>query len=340
MNDPFLSICIPSYNRPFELGRLLASIDTPEKSLIQIVICEDKSPKRHEIREKVKLYIGMKDYDVLYIENEVNYGYDRNLRELIKHSDGEYIVFMGDDDEFVPNGIDRLISFLQINKTKDIGYLMKTHLMIHPDNNIELFKYFQNDIFFEPGPDTYVKLYRRSVFISGFTFKREYALPYLTDRFDGTLLFQLYLLSELTLKYRAAYFSEPIVQQYKGGIPYFGSSKSEKEKYDIGQISIRNSVNFMKGFFEITRFIDQKYNLNSTERIRMEISKYSYPVLAVQRNKGLINFIKYLRELKVIKINCSIYYYINVIGLIILGENMCNKIIIKVKKLIGRTPIL
>ena len=49
MTVPFLSICIPSYNRPQQLGELLASVDCNPTD-IEIVICEDLAPKRLEVR--------------------------------------------------------------------------------------------------------------------------------------------------------------------------------------------------------------------------------------------------------------------------------------------------
>ena len=55
MLEPILSICIPCYNRPEKLCILLNSIDC-FKDEIEIVICEDNSPKRKEIRNIVKTF--------------------------------------------------------------------------------------------------------------------------------------------------------------------------------------------------------------------------------------------------------------------------------------------
>lgn len=97
-----VSICIPSYNRPVELRRLLESIDAKKhKDDIEIVICEDKSPNRPKIGEQVREFMSKSDYNVVYHENEENLGYDRNLKNLIRRASGEYIIFMGDDDLFI-----------------------------------------------------------------------------------------------------------------------------------------------------------------------------------------------------------------------------------------------
>lgn len=334
----FLSICIPSFNRPNELKKLLESVDYPDPEEIEIVICEDKSEKRLEIRSVVNEYKNLNLIDINYIENKVNLGYDTNLRELIKNAKGEYIIFMGDDDEFVPGGLVQYINFLKENN--DLGYILKTSRTIHDDNSIEEFRYFSHTKFFDAGYDAYITLFRKSVFISGFTFKREYSLPHLIDKFDGTLLFQLYLLAEITLKYKSAYCEILLTQQYDGGVPLFGSSEAEKDIYTPGTVTIQNSINFISSYFKLTKYMDEKYGLKSTEYVKKDMSKYSYPILSIQRDKGLVKFIKYYKEINNLGINNSIYYHIYFVGLLVFGEEFCDKIIRTIKKKLGRTPQL
>jgi O-antigen biosynthesis alpha-1,2-rahmnosyltransferase len=337
--EPFISICIPSYNRPDEIYRLLKSIDASSRNEIEIIVCEDMSPRRPEISAKVMEYSNHSDYNVKYYENEKNLGYDKNLRELIQKASGEYIILMGDDDWFVPEALDKFIGFLKGHR--ELGYILKTHLLIHENGTQELFKYYPESIFFEKGEYAYLSLFRKSVFISGFTFKREYSLDYLVDYFDGTLLFQLYILAEITLKYSSAFCDISLTAQDKSGTPFFGSSESESSLYTPNTITVDNSINFMKGFFKITEYIDQQYGLNSTQYIRKEFSKYSYPVLSIQRKKGLMAFWSYATILnQEIRINNSPYYYIYLIGLIVLGEHICDKVIRLIKRKVGRTPDL
>ena len=339
-DNKFISICIPSYNRPQTLKNLLYSIDTNCHAYVEVVICEDCSPKREQIREVVENFKKQSSFEIKYIENDYNYGFDKNLRALINNANGEYIIFMGDDDVFVKDNLIQFIVFLQDNK--HLGYVLKTWQMLYPNGNVEYFNYFKNDCFFEPGINSLIALYRISVFISGFTFKKEYATPFLdSDEFDGTLLFQMYLLSEITLKYPSAFFSVPLTQQsyQKADVPHFGSSKSEKTLYTPGEITILNSINFMKGHFKILKFIDEKYSINVTEGIRRDYSKYSYRILAIQRKRGRIDFFKYHKQLsKEIKINNTAFYYIYLFFLLILGDKLCDKMIVLLKKIIGRTP--
>ena len=120
-----ISICIPSYNRPSGLKRLLRSIDSIHADKIQIIICEDMAPKRKVVRDVVKEFEKFSNYNLKYIENPKNYGHGRNLRECIYQSDGEYIMYMGDDDMFIPGAFDGFYEFVKDHP--DIGYFLRSY---------------------------------------------------------------------------------------------------------------------------------------------------------------------------------------------------------------------
>lgn len=334
-----LSICIPSYNRPATLLRLLNSIDCTRFDEIEIVICEDKSPKRKEVREVVDVFISKTQYKVNYIENLENYGFDKNLRELIRLAKGDFIMYMGDDDYFVKGSLDGFISFLEQNPDK--GYVLKTWINLHENGWEEPFNYYDGRKYFEPSVNTFVSLFRISTFVSGFTFKREYSIPYLVDKFDSTLLFQLYLLGELTLKYDSVFYEVPLTIQtkQKADVPHFGSSETEKGLYTPGVITIENSINFLKGYFKITEYLDNTYNLNSTELVKKDMTKYSYSYLYLQRDKKIKDFTRFYKLLKnEVGLDTSFHIDFYYIALLIFGRNICNDIIFIGKKLLKKTP--
>jgi hypothetical protein len=252
---------------------------------------------------------------------------------------GAWLVFMGDDDIFSPGALDKLADFLKSHN--ELGYVLRSYNVIHYNGNVEKFRYFESNKFFTPGFDSYVSLFRKSVFISGFTIKKDYVSDFLTDEFDGTLLFQLYLASEVVLKHPSAYFDEPLTLEYEKELkPEFGSSESEKHLYTPGTVTVENSVNFMKGFLKIAGYLDNKYDFDSKTAIKKDISKYSYPVLSIQRDKGIINFLGYVKKLNQLGFGTTIYYYAYVVALIILGKRICDKLIYILKKILGKTPQL
>lgn len=336
--NKLISICIPSYNRPQELRRLLNSIDANSENIVEIIICEDKSPKREEIRKEVDEFKLDTKYFVNYIENKENKGYDRNLRELIKNAQGEYIIFMGDDDEFVPKALDKYMKFLEENN--DLEYILKTARTIYKNGDIEEFRYFDKTTYFNSGFNSFITLFRKSVFISGFTIKTKSALEFETNKFDGSLLYQLYLLAEACLKGKSAYCDILLTQQYEGGTPFFGSSSTEKDLYTPGTITVDNSINFVGKYFEITKYLDGKYGFESTNAVKIDMSKYSYPILSIQREKGYTEFKEYAKRLRGIGIDKTIHFDIYYFGLLIFGKKKSDKIIRMLKKIIGRSPKL
>lgn len=339
---PLLSICIPSYNRPIQLSKLLNSIDPLVFDEIEIVICEDKSPRRDQIVDVVNKFKCNNIVECKLFLNEVNLGYDGNIKELINKSSGKYVMYMGDDDIFQVSSLKKYITFLKNNE--ELGYILRRYTVIHNNGNMEDFKYFDTDRFFEPGVNAFKLLFRKSVFISGFCFKREYVLPYYnTNQFNGTLLYQLFLCSNLVMEYPSAYCNIPItiMDDNSRGVPEFGSSVNESSNYTPGHISIQNSINFMKSYLVITNYVDTRYNFNATKIVLDDLSRYSFPILSIQRSAGIVKFLKYNQELiKSIKINSTFYYYIYFFALLFFGTNICNKIISLIKKTLGKTPNL
>ncbi len=342
MAGPFLSICVPSYNRPEQLIRLLKSIDAKDSAEIEVVICEDKSPARAAIQKQVDAFRENSLLPCHLFLNETNLGYDENLKELIKRASGKYMMYMGDDDIFQPGRLDEYIGFLKTYP--DPAYILRRYAVVHRDNGSEDFRYFSEHTFFQPGEEAFATLFRKSVFISGFCFRRDFVLPwYNTERFKGTLLYQLFLCAKLVLHYPSAYCDIPItlMDESARGIPEFGSSENEKEKYTPGRISVDNSINFMKSFLVVTGYFDEHEGISATNIFLTDLSKYAYPVLSIQRPNGIRKFLEYDKRLrKEIGMNRTYHYYLYYYALLFLGKENCDKLIRGIKKILGKTPKL
>lgn len=341
MTAPLLSICIPSYDRPERLKSLLESVDVAPATA-EIVIREDAAPRRGEVREVVVRFRASSPYRVTYVENERNLGYDGNLRQLIRTASGTWVVFMGDDDLFVPGALDHFAAF--VAEHPEAGYILRTYRVRHANGRLEHFRYFPVSRTFEKGPDSYILLFRKSVTLPGFTIRRALATDFLTDRFDGTLLYQIYLMAEIVLRYPAAYCDVcafEAVQTFRLDTPLFGSSDVEKASFEPGRVTPRNSLNFMKGFFRITEYLDSVHGLDSTVRVREDLSKYSYPILSIQRKRGASEFLDYVRSLRnEIGLDTTPYFGLYAVALLLFGEAFCDRMIVALKWLFGRTPKL
>jgi len=341
MSEPFLSICIPSYNRPQQLGELLRSIDCNPLD-IEIVICEDLAPKRLVVRAVVKEFASASPYSTQYHENETNRGFDGNLRRLVECANGEYIMFMGDDDLFVPSALDEFIDFLKQNRDKP--YVLRSYLTNHPDGRTEYFRYLPKTILLPRSEAMVAWLFKRSVTICGFTISRVEALKYSTSDLDGTLLYQVYLMAQVCLRQDSIYCDVPVVQAvqtFRADNSMFGASSAEKSRFTPGSVSHDNSINFTKAYFEVTAFLDRQHGTNLTKLVHMDLSKYSYPFLAIQRKRGRREFWRYALKLaRETGINQTWHYYFYMAALLFFGEALCDKGIEKIKRFIGHTPHL
>jgi hypothetical protein len=317
----------------------LKSIDANPAD-IEVVICEDLSPMRKQIKLLFDLFMQTADLNCKLYLNEVNLGYDENLKELIKRSNGTYIMYMGDDDIFQAGQLQRYIDFLKAHT--NLGYILRRYSVVHKDGEIERFRYFDTHTFFKAGPDAFKALFRKSVFISGFCFKRKWVLPYFdTSEFKGTLLYQLFLCGRLVLEHESAYCDIPItiMDENERGIPEFGNSQNEAAIYTPGTITVQNSVNFMKSFLRVTAYFDKQFNFNASKMFLIDLSKYSYPVLSIQRGRGVKVFREYNKQLRSeVGINQTVHYYIYYYALLILGKKVCDSGISFIKRILGKTP--
>lgn len=339
MNCPLLSICIPSYNRTRQLVELLQSIDC-DPSNVEVVICEDGSPQRNEIRAAVEQFSGASKYKIRYFENESNFGFDGNLRRLIEQATGKFVIFMGDDDLFVPQALDRFLDFL--NKHEDVKYILRSYITIHPDGRTENFRYLPQEAVLPRGEATVAWLFKRSVSVCGYTISREEALKFSTADLDGTLLYQIYLMAQVCLYNDSIYCDFPVahaVQSFRDDKPMFGNSEAEKSRYTPGTVSQDNSINFTKSYFELTGYLDKQHGTNLTKLVRADLSKYSYPFLSIQRKRGIGPFLQYAKRLETeAGFGCTLYFYMYKWGLVLLGEKVCDWLIMRIKNSLGYTP--
>lgn len=339
MAAPFLSICIPSYNRPEQLDELLASIDCKPVD-IEIIICEDLAPKRLEVRAIANAFTQTSAYLTYYHENPINRGFDGNLRRLVECASGDFILFMGDDDLFLPGALAQFIEFLKQNRDKP--YVLRAYLTQHPDGRTEYFRYLPKTTLLTHSEATVAWLFKRSVTICGFTISRAEALKYSTTDLDGTLLYQVYLMAQVCLRNDSIYCDIPVVhavQTYRKDKPMFGFSEAEKSRFIPGSVSHDNSINFTKAYFEVTAYLDKQHGTNLTKLVRVDLSKYSYPFLSIQRKRGISSFLRYAKRLETeVGFGCTAYFHIYKWALVLFGEQVCDRLIARIKSAVRHTP--
>lgn len=338
--QPKLSVCIPAYNRAEVLPELLDTIFLQDFDDFEIVICEDQSPQRAQIAEVVNRYSSIHPGLIRYFENSENLGYDGNLRNLFEKSQGEYCLFMGNDDLMCEGALSKVAAAL--NRHPNIGVLLRSYAAFEgsPDNIVQTFRYFDQELFFPAGAQTISTIYRRSVVIPGMVIQREAALRSATNRFDGTLLYQLYLVANILVEMNAVYLPDVIVLYRNGGVPDFGNSATEQGKFQPKEQTPESSVHFMQGMLDIAQYIERERRVKIYRSIVRDIANYSYPILAIQAKKPLGIFLKYCWSLARLGLARSPLFLVWFFAILILGTKRVERLIVWIKKRLGHTPSL
>lgn len=337
---PKFSVCIPAYNRASVLPELLESILSQDFGSFEVVINEDGSPERPAIREVVERYSSLHSGLIRYFENEHNLGFDANLRSLIERSRGDYCVFMGNDDLMCPGAL-RVIGDV-ISRHPRIGVFLRSYAAFddEPGNIAQTFRYFDREIFFPAGADAVGTLYRRSVVIPGVTLNREAAMRYATDRFDGTLLYQIYLVANILVDWNGAFSPEIVTLYRNGGVPDFGNSAAEKGRFVPRTRTTESSIHFMRGMLDIARYVDDMRGIAIYKKILKDISNYSYPVLAVQAEKPFREFFGYYIALIKLGFGRSFLFHAYFFLILFFGTRRVENLIAGIKRRLGYTPVL
>lgn len=335
-----ITVCIPAYNRANVLHPLLESIVSQDFANFEILICEDNSPERDEIRLITLAYAKTTKVNICYHENEKNLGYDGNLRNLIERAEGEYCLFMGNDDLLCDGALSKVAKALIHHA--DIGVLLRTYAAFdgEPTNIVQTFRYFDKELFFPAGVETISTIYRRSVVIPGMVIHRESARKWATNKFDGTLLYQLYLVANILADRNAVYLPDVIVLYRSGGIPDFGNSAVEQGKFTPKEQTPESSVHFMQGMLVIAKSVEKERGLPIYNAILRDIDNYAYPILSIQGQRSFFVFIRYIRGLIKIGMGRHLFFYIWSFVILTLGTKRSDKLINWIKTKVGHTPTL
>lgn len=113
---PLVSIVIPTYDRPELLRRAVMSALNQTYSNVEVIVINDSPRSGLESMKK-------EFQSVRFYQNNKNMGgcYTRNFG--IEKSDGEYINFLDDDDELLPNKIEMQVKKFQESNQSNLGFL-------------------------------------------------------------------------------------------------------------------------------------------------------------------------------------------------------------------------
>lgn len=337
---PLLTVCIPAYNRAALLGPLLESILAQDFEAYEVLICEDGSPERAAIAEVADRFDRLPPGLIRYVENPVNLGYDGNIRRLVELAQGRYCVFMGNDDLLCEGALARIAA--AVTQQADCGVVVRSYASFDADPALpkQIFRYFPQQHVLRAGAQAIFTAYRRSVVISGMVIHRDAAHAVATDRFDGTLLYQLYLVGMVLSVHSVVFVPEVIALRRDGTPPDFGNSEVEKGKFVPHDQTPESSLHFMRGMLDIAQYVEVTLELKVFEAIRADIGNYAYPILSIQAKRPISVFFGYGVSLAGLGFWRYPLFHVYFMTLLLLGADRTDRIIGGIKKKLGYTPRL
>jgi glycosyltransferase involved in cell wall biosynthesis len=276
--------------------------------------------------------------EISYFENSENLGYDGNLRVCIARSSGTHCLIMGNDDLLCPGAIAELTRVVELYPS--VGVVSRAYSIFTSDleHISQTIVHFSDSRFFPRGPQSLVTLYRRVGVISGTVFRKDLADSVATDRWDGTLYYQLYLCGEIILRADGFYIAKPIVACRDGIAPDFGNSRREKEFYTPGRYTNEARLRMFGSQLEIVRDIERRHKVPVLDAVIKDLGNYSYFMLYPQRKQGIVNFARYYAQLGKLGFSRSYLYHGYFLVLLLLGDIGAERLLRSLRKMLSATP--
>jgi len=334
------SICIPAYNRAKYLSPLLDSIYQQNFTDFEIVICEDVSPERAQISEIVRAYQFKYPNTLYYYENNVNLGYDGNIRQLVERAAGQYCFFMGNDDLMAPDALSHTAELL--HRHANIGMVLKSYLWFEgiPENVQQVVRYFSEERVFQAGEQAITTCFRRSGVISGYIIHRDKAYDSSTNRYDGTLFYQMNLTVKILKTMNAVFTPKILVLCRNGELPDFGNSESERGKYVPGSFTAKARLNMVGGALSILKDNEIEGNTNLLEGVMRDYANYFYPCIKDQLNLPLREYWRLYRGFGQLGFDRYPIFHFYSFLCYLLKEKRFDALIRVATKRLGRSPQL
>lgn len=111
-----LAICIPTYNRPQYLIKMLKTIciQLNEKNCDRIQVCVSDNASEESYQDVVR-FMKTQKIDFIYHRMDKNYGADINFLKAVEIATAEYCWLIGDDDGIVDGAIDLILNYIDAN---------------------------------------------------------------------------------------------------------------------------------------------------------------------------------------------------------------------------------
>lgn len=114
--DIKVSVVVPTFQRKVTfLNRAVESLLNQSYKNIEVLIVDDNTNDSIWRKNTKEYALSLSDKRIVYIENERNLGGALSRNVGIREASGQYITFLDDDDEYLPEKIKQQLEFMIVN---------------------------------------------------------------------------------------------------------------------------------------------------------------------------------------------------------------------------------
>lgn len=313
---PLVSVVIPTYGRSEMLKRAIGSVLNQTYDYIEIIVVDDNdSDSEDRRRTEGALQKYLQNDQIIYLKHEKNAGGCAARNTGIDAANGEYIGFLDDDDEWLPEFVVKHLEKLSSGDVVYCNYFLvndlsgKDKLEMNPNNKSgDVF----NDLLRGWCPTT----------TSMFLVKKECFEQ--SGNFDDSLQsFQDYdMWLNLSRNYKFDYCDEPLIVKYEHGFEQLASNPAKRQ----------HALNTLQSKW------NKLLNIKELEEFKEAIKKFQKDIYYIELCK-LRAERKYIKSIKkfidILKIsNSSLRYILRLLVILIFDESFMHKLQIAKAKII------
>ena len=136
MENPLVSVIIPTYKRPDVLSRSIESVLNQSYDNYEIIVVDDNDPESEERKRTETIMQSYCDnVKVSYVRHSYNKNGSAARNTGFGMSKGKYIMFLDDDDEFTKDKIQRQVTCLE-DRDMTWGACYTGYIRVNSDNEV------------------------------------------------------------------------------------------------------------------------------------------------------------------------------------------------------------
>lgn len=138
MNNELVSVIIPTYKRPEKLADAVQSVLAQDYPSIEVIVVDDNNPDDPARDATEAIMSQFKDDDrVIYVKHPHNMNGSAARNTGFRNSSGQFIMYLDDDDEFLPGKIRAQHDCLS-SRDESWGACYTTYLVRNPEGKITI----------------------------------------------------------------------------------------------------------------------------------------------------------------------------------------------------------